>query len=309
MRLPTIALLSLLAVAAAGDGGSNKLAVWNRSLAIRQPDGPELIVFKHRNKRLVFVGVQHDSNPTSRTHRLIESTFGIFSARVVIVEGVPTSWGYNPVRLTQVAAEKPDDQGLQPSGETFPAVRGAIKVGSKLLGGEPSDADVRRVVTGLGVADEDLLGFYVLRVVPQWVSQKKFDDLTNDAASALIQKQLDRSRTELGLGPDLLNDSESWRRWRLMVNPGADPKTVDVEEAGPLADGPWPTSRIAASISRARDAHLYELTVAQLAEHGAVMVIYGGSHALIQYPALRSLLGKPCYRGAVAKAVPRSCRT
>lgn len=310
LRLPAIAFLGLFALAAcAGSGESNKLAVWTKSLAASQPDGPELIVFKRGKQRLVFVGVKHDSDPTSSTHRLIASTFGLVKTRVVIVEGVPTSWGYNPAHLTQMADEKPDAQGLLASGETFPTVSGALQSGSKLLGGEPSDTDVRRIATELGVTDQDLLGFYVLRVVPQWVSQKKFDDLRSSAASGLINQQLDRSRKELALNSDLLRNADEWRRWRLSQNPGADSKMVNVEEAGPLADGPWPTSRIAASISRARDTHLYEVTKAQLAEYGSVMVIYGGSHALIQYPALRALLGRPCYRGAVAQDVPYSCRT
>ncbi len=308
-RLLTVAPLTVVALAGCvANSDVEKLATWSQSLAASQSDGPETLVFERGTRKLAFVGVQHESDPASTTHRLIAATFGVFKPRVVIVEGVPTSWGYNPARLLRITEEKPDDRGLLPSGETFPAVRGAVEAGSKLLGGEPDDADVRRMTSRLGVTDQDLLGFYVLRVVPQWLSQKKFDDLESSDATDLIGHQLERSRKELGLGTGVLQSAEAWRSWRLLKNPKASLKTVDVEETGPLADGPWPTNAIAASISRARDTHLYEVTKQQLISHDKVMVIYGGSHALIQYPALTVLLGRPCYRGTNVEDVSRSCK-
>jgi hypothetical protein len=309
LRPLTVAIFTATALASCVAGiGADKLAIWTDTLAASQLDGPEILVFARGKSKLAFVGVQHDSDPASSTHRLIASTFDIFTPRVVIVEGAPTSWGYNPARLLRVSDERTDAQGLLPSGETFPAVRGAIGAGSKLLGGEPDDADVRRITSRLSVTDQDLLGFYVLRVVPQWLSQKKFDDLESSSATVLIGRQLERSRKELGLGSGILQSADAWRSWRLLKNPTANAKTVDVEEAGPLADGPWPTNAIAAAISRARDTHLYELTRQQLTTHGDVMVVYGGSHALIQYPALTALLGRPCYRGTKVEDVSGSCK-
>jgi hypothetical protein len=309
-KLSAIAFLGLLVLAGcASGGGSEKLAMWTQELAASQPHHPEIIVFQRGTQRLVFIGVHHDADPRSPTHQLIASTLDLIPTRVVIVEGAPTSWGHNPPRLLEVANERPDANGLLPSGETNPTVRGALKAGSQLLGGEPQDADVHRSAADLGVTDEDLLGFYVLRVVPQWVSQKEFDDLESAKASELIDDMLDLSRQELKLGPELLNDAGAWRRWRLSRNPQAHPKMVDIEEAGPLVDGPWPTSRIAASISRARATHLYDLIKAQLAEQGSVTVVFGDSHALIQYPALTALLGKPCYRGTLPADAQRLCST
>lgn len=191
-KLLASAILGFWALAGCmNTSNSKKLAVWNQTLAASQPDHPELIVFQRGSQRLAFIGVHHDSNPASATHQLIADTLGFIPSRIVIVEGAPTSWGYNPQRLVDFADEKPDSHGLLPSGETDPAVRGALKAGGKLLGGEPNDADVRRIANDLGVTDEDLLGFYVLRVVPQFVSWKKFDDLESVAAGELIDEMLD----------------------------------------------------------------------------------------------------------------------
>jgi len=300
---------SLLVSACTSSRGSEKLAVWTQALADSQRDGPELLLFRRGDRKLAFIGVQHDSDPASRTHRLIDSTFLIFKPRVVIVEGAPTSWGYNPKRLIEVGGQRPDAQGLLPEGETVPTVRGALASGSIIVGGEPSDSDVRRIAATRGVSDEDLLGFYVLRVVPQWLSQREFDDLSSTRATALIDNQLSRSRAELKLSTDLLPDAAAWRRWRLERNVGASPNRIDIKEAGPLADGPWKTSQVGAAISRARDTHLYELTRAELAKHRSVLVVFGGSHALIQLPALKRLMGPPCYRGDNAESVPMTCES
>lgn len=300
-------LASLMVSACTSSHGSEKLAVWNQALAESQRAGPELLLFQRGDRKLAFIGVQHDSNPASKSHRLIESTFIAFQPRVVIVEGAPTSWGYNPRRLLEVGNQRPDIHGLLPDGETVPAVRGALASGSIIVGGEPSDANVRRIAATGGISDEDLLGFYVLRVVPQWLSQREFDDLSSTRATALIDKQLARSRAELELSSNLLPDAAAWRRWRLERNVGASPNRIDIQEAGPLADGPWKTSQVGAAISRARDTHLFELTRAELAKYRSVLVVFGGSHALIQLPALRTLMGQPCYRGDNVKSVPKSC--
>lgn len=300
-------LIASFVTSACTSQGSEKLAVWTQALADSQHDGPELLLFQRGDRKLAFVGAQHDSDPDSRTHRLIDSTFLVFKPRIVIIEGAPTSWGYNPTRLIEVGSQRPNAQGLLPDGETVPTVRGALASGSIIIGGEPSDADVRRIVATRGVSDEDLLGFYVLRVIPQWLSQREFDDLKSTRATALIDKQLARSRAALKLSADLLPDATAWRRWRLERNFGASSDRIDIEEAGPLADGPWKTSQVGAAISRARDNHLFELTKAEIAKHRSVLVVFGGSHALIQLPALEELMGAPCYRGEKVESIPKSC--
>lgn len=305
-RLTAAAVLLVLGSCGASDP-SNRLAVWTRALSDAQTDGPQLLVFQRNGRRLVFVAVEHEANPRSPTHRLITSAFAL-SPRIVIVEGLPTSRGYDPPDLAEIAGEQPQANGLLANGETVPAVSGALQSGASLLGGEPEDEQVRVITATLGVSDEDLLGFYVLRVVPQWLVQRQITDLANENATELINQQLARSRSELGLSADVLPDADSWRLWRLAKNRRADPHRLDVEEAGPLSDGPWPTSRIGAAISRARDTHLYRLIEAQLRRARSVMVVFGGSHALIQLPALQMLLGPPCYRGSEPVDALKTCR-
>lgn len=288
--------------------GEGLLATWTRRLAMAQEDGPELLLFRRGDQTLAFVGVEHDPGPTSATHRLIKATAAGITPKIVIIEGVPTAWGYDPARILAIAGEVPDANGLLPSGETVPAVQGAQLPGAKVIGGEPTDTEVRRITSALGVHEEDLLGFYVLRAVPIWFSQRQTTDLTSPRASLLIDQDLDDSRKALGIDAAVLPDAAAWRRWRATRKAGSDPQQIDIKEAGPLADGPWPTSRIGAAISQALDRHLYRLTRMQLAEHRSVMVVYGASHATIQLPAMHAVLGEACYRIKAVEAAVRACR-
>lgn len=303
----TSSIVLAVLVGCSGSQGSDALASWTRSLAATQIDGPELTIFRHRSDLLIFVGVEHDADPSGPTHQLIGSAFALAAPEVVIVEGIPTDWGIDSPKLISLAEEALDAHGLQPNGETVPAVRGALRHGSRLLGGEPSDRQVRETVNRLGYNDRDLLGFYVLRVVPQWIIQDEIADLADPRAINLINEELARSSATLGLSQNILPNAASWYAWRRQRNPAAHSARLAIEEAGPLADGPWPSSRIGAAISRVRDVHLYNLTVQQLSEHQTVMVVYGGSHALIQRPALTKLLGQPCYQGVNIEQARESC--
>lgn len=287
----------------AGQPDNSALAPWTQALAATQRDGPEITVYKRGSKLVVFIGVEHDADPAGPTHRLISSAFDMASPKIVIVEGIPTAQGLDPPKLMALAQEPLDSQGLQPNGETVPTVRSALKNRSRLIGGEPSDREVREITSRFGVSERNLLGFYVLRVVPQWISQGQITDLADPRATNLINQQLIRSRAELGVEESALPNAGSWLAWRKQLNPGADPARFETKEAGPLVDGPWRTSRIGAAVSRARDTHLFDLTAKQLNEHQSVVVVFGGSHALIQRPALVKLLGQPCY---VGEDIPRA---
>ncbi len=286
-----------------------RLASWTKQLRDSQSEDPFLYVYRKGNARLIFVGAQHENDPASKTFALIRDAFTVWNIDTVIVEGFASEAGPDASALLALATETLDSDGKQPNGEVVPAVRSAVQMGSKVLGGEASDLDVMRFAKSNGIKPVDVLGFYALRVIPQWLRDGSLASTRDPNLAALVEKQLSRSARDLGLADQTLSGFASWAQWYRSTNGKAIEGGIDIEEAGPLSDGPWPTNRIAAAIAKARDAHVLALVEEQISTGKSTIVVFGGSHALILRPALNEGLGEPCYVGSDISVAKQLCLT
>jgi hypothetical protein len=267
------------------------------------------MVFRRPGQLVTLVGVEHDNDPAGMTFQLIDAAFQLAPVDLVIVEGTRTSLGPDPAVLRALAAEPVDAGGLQPNGETVPTVRGAIGRNATLLGGEPDETQVMERAAQFGVTRQDLVGFYTLRVVPQWLRDGSASAPMDPRLVPLIERQLARIKTMLGEVDTGMSTYTEWAAWYRRTNGREFGIAFDPEETGPLADGPWRTNRIAASIARARDTHLLRVIGSSLHSHRSVMVVYGGSHAMIVRSALERRFGPPCYFGNQIADLRRHCLT
>jgi hypothetical protein len=153
------------------------------------------------------------------------------------------------------------------------------------------------------------LGLYVLRVIPQWLRDRTISGTRDEKLPELVERQLSRSLNGLGIAKPPFTDFGGWADWYRSTNHKLIGDGLDIEEVGPLADGPWPSNRIAWSISKARDAHLLGMIERQLAEERSIVVVFGGSHAAILQPALDAGLGPPCYVGSDLSQARSRCLT
>jgi hypothetical protein len=285
-----------------------KLHAWTTTLRDRQPEDAFATVHKVGDKHLVFIAAKHANRDDSLTFRLIREAFAAYAFDVVIAEGFATSRGPNPPRIFQYARESgPNAEGFVEGGELVPAALGAEQEGATLWGGEPDDAVVKARLLAQRFSEADLLGFYVLRSIPQWIGERKIDHAADPRLEALVTTALARNRELLQLPPAVLPDHARWAAWYQALNRkpiGADFVT---EEVGPLADGRFGTNRIAYAISLARDAYLHELIVTHLKARKSVLVVFGASHLMIHEPALRAVLGRACYKGADLAQSLRAC--
>ena len=284
-----------------------QLSAWTAALRAAQPEDAYAAVYKTGDGKLVFLGAKHSTQTGSLTFRIVNDTYAFFDIDAVIVEGFPHARGPNPARLIEWAAEKKEIDGFQEGGETVPTVRGALREGATLWGGEPNDADIQDRVLAQGFSREDLLGFYTLRSVPQWMRERRIDHAQDPRARGLIEDELVWNRARLGFAPNMLPDYEAWARWYGGVNGKPFGKAFDAEETAPLADGAYGSNRVAAAISRARAAFLHALIVDRMNEGGVLMVVFGGSHLMIHRPALDHALGAPCYVGAELREARAAC--
>jgi len=287
----------------------DRLQPWTTSLRDQQPVDAFAVVYRARTRRLVFVAAKHANRDDSLTFRLIRAAYAGFAFDIVIAEGFATSRGPNPPRLLQYASESgANGEGFVEGGETVPTVLGAQQEGAVLWGGEPDDSVVKASLLAQGFSAEDLLGFYVLRNIPQWTGERRIGHAGDPRLEALVSEALVRNRAALGLPGTVLAGFPEWAAWYQALNRKPIDASFVTEEVGPLADGRFGTNRIAYAVSRARDAYLHDLIVSHLNARKSVLVVFGASHLMIQRPALDAVLGSPCYVGANLARAAVACR-
>ena len=175
-------------------------------------------------------------------------------------------------------------------------------------GGEPDDAQVRDALAAQGVSADDLLGFYTLRTVPQWLRERKISDVEDARLPDLINAELARNRERLALrgfplarlrGVGLMVRAHQrqaiWGGFRAGRDRAARRRTTCLKLIR-HADFPG-ALRIPARFHR------------RTSDAGAtVMVVFGKSHSTIQRPALDAMLGNTCHAGSeLTSAAPRRC--
>lgn len=285
----------------------DKLEPWTTQLRDAQPEDAFAALYVRRAQRLLFVGAQHANRTDSLTFRLIEQAYASLPVDTVIVEGFSYSDGPNSERLTKWVERQRETNGFLEGGEAVPAIRGARVRGADVWGGEPDDAAIRDGVLVRGFSLEDLLGFYTLRSVPQWIREEKISGPGDERVKSLIIGELEHNRTRLSAAATVLPDYAAWARWYAQTNRKDFDATFELEEVGPLADGRYRSNKIAEAIARARDGFLLTIIARHLSARESVMVVFGESHLMILQPALDSMLGPPCYVGSRLETAPSHC--
>ena len=130
------------------------------------------------------------------------------------------------------------------------------------------------------------------------VRERQIASVDDVRVPALIDAELARNRERLGLSATILPGFESWSEWYARTNGKLFGAKFEPEETGPLADGRYGSNRIAAAISRSRDAFLLDTIAERLNAGETLLVVFGRSHLMIQRPALDAMLGPPCYVGS-----------
>jgi hypothetical protein len=285
------------------------LARWTTALRDAQPEEAFAAVYQLGRERLVFVAAKHANRDDSLTFRLIREAYASFRFDTVIAEGFATSRGANPSSVIKYGLEsKADPQGFVEAGETAPVVVGSMQQRAELWGGEPDDLSIKARVVASGISDRDLLGFYILRNLPQWIEERKIENSSDARLPALVEAELPRRRASLGLASTVLPGHAEWSRWYESLNGKPISAGFQTEEVGPLADGQFGTNHVAYQISRSRDSHLHQLIVDRLNAGQSILVVFGASHLMIQRPALDKALGAPCYVGNDLKRAASVCR-
>jgi hypothetical protein len=284
-----------------------KVRSWTTHLRDTQPEDAFAAVYARGTQYLIFVAAKHSIRSNSLTFRLIGDAYASFRVNTAIVEGPPYSRGANADRLIKWIDAQRETDGSIEAGEIVPAVRGAQTQKAAVFGGEPDDAYLRDHVLAKGFSKQDILGFYTLRSIPQWVGEQKINGAGDDRVKPLVKAELEHNRERLSLPSTVLPDFAAWAEWYAQTNQKAFGAAFDPEEVGPLADGHYGSNKIAEAISHVRDEFLLNTIAQHWNEDESIIVVFGASHLMILRPALDSMLGDPCYQGSDLKSASAPC--
>lgn len=257
-------------------------------------DGTVTFVYSGCGKQLAFIAAEHGNDPDSDTFKAVTAAMAN-APDLVLIEGVPHSRGANfqpLVDYAQSVAGTPGDS------EPMLTTRLAIGAGIDVMGAEPDDADVLAYAKREGIGATDVIGFYVLRQLPQMVRAGDVDGPNDPRMAGVIADLVPYFAQDAGLSPDAVADIDTlpeFATWYAALNGSTFAQSNTSYDVSPSSNipAPKPTNRIADTVADARDAFILKRIEEALAEHDEVLIVYGGSHQTVQDPSLRAAFGAP----------------
>jgi len=146
---------------------------WNDYKASSQKQFPYVVKYEGCDKTLFYVAVNHTNAPDSKTYQAIETVFKRADVDMAIVEGFPSQSGISPAQMLAYAESVENNPA---DSEPYFTIRQAIASGADFMGGEPTDSDILTAVADNGISPVDLLGFYIVRQIPQLIRSKSLSD-------------------------------------------------------------------------------------------------------------------------------------
>ena len=244
---------------------------------------PYNVIYKNKLKELQFVAAFHGVGVYSSTFQMIKKTVDLFQPEVVIVEGIHSSLGMDAPCLIKIAKTQ-FSQDFQSCGESIYSIYLAHSNNFSFIGGEPDEEEIVRGCVKWGYTLQDILGFYLVRQVPQWRREGKlevsFDSLAEEFIS-VYQERLNLTQYT----KDIFYD------WYIeKTGCFFNLKNVSEESSMPLESGTF-LQKISAKITMLRDEHLQKVIEQNINRFDRVLVVYGRAHHIIHRGALEEYFG------------------
>lgn len=242
---------------------------------------------------LFYFGVGHSSNPDDPMFSSIESEFERMKPDLILVEGI----GNLPEK--RAAYEQSEhklsrDEIIRNYGESGFALNLAIQAGIACESPEPKDSEMYQALLEQGFSRENIFAQQVLLILPQYHRQ-----IERGGFREYARPHIDNFKKSTDW-----NDFDYSYENAIRICEGVLGKKINVEtESQPIEyvdPIPWndrkDTQTIFNEISRATTIFRDRFMVARVAElvrtYKKIFVVFGGSHAVMQEPALRELMGE-----------------
>ncbi|MDA9951338.1 hypothetical protein N9D31_02070 [Oligoflexaceae bacterium] len=262
---------------------------------------PYVAKFTVGEKELLYLLSKHVSqkdyprvidHPTLVTIRRL---FKKFKPQVVIVEGIPSGDELSPKNFLG-HTQKCRSRKFSGCGESFFAIDQAVQNGGEFISGEPSEEYIQHFLAKSGFSKTDILGFYMVRQIPQ---MKRHDEFSKKDFPKECERVLSHYRKRLGMVAAFsCDDFKKWYEAHMKK-----PKNfldIDNNDSAPHGgkDATY-VQRISHQVGIARDRTIVKRIETMMNQFDRVLIVYGGSHYLLQEKSLTGALGKPAFFKAV----------
>jgi hypothetical protein len=267
----------------------NLIRVWDENSKYDQ-EPPYVYSKKRNNKELKYISVVHTRSLNDSTAKLIKETIETFKPDIVIVEGVPTSYGFDiEIQKQAIDCIKNIEISGRPCGERDYTLKVAADNKIPFIGGEPGQEDERVYLTDYN--EEEILFYYVARNLNQMIeaklsninsvrekndSQRIFETIEDDYKKMLSQqlRSNDVNKPEY--------DFDKFKKWYSKSSGKGefDPFKSQSSDYAPKNSGTELTelNKMSFQIDKAREPNILKTIQTQLNTYSKVLVVYGSAH-------------------------------
>ena len=254
-------------------------------------DRPYIFKIKNGQKKLNYFGAAHGSDPSDEQFNQIEHAFQEADPDIVFVEGVHVSGDI--ARFNNYVANQSRNVAIEEGGEPRFTLKLAIQKGIEWRSPEPQEEEMYNFLIEKGYTKDEIFAWCVFRLLPQYSWQTK-----RDAFEKFVESYIERFKGATRWEGFIYSYENALRLGEQILG-----RKIDVENVVAPADIidpiPWPEmkdtqtvlNRINETTGQFRDRKIVMAIAEALKSHDKVFVVYGSSHAVMQEPALRALLG------------------
>ncbi|MFN7038057.1 MAG: hypothetical protein ACK4OM_00600 [Alphaproteobacteria bacterium] len=243
---------------------------------------PFLLEFSKANKKLWYIGAVHSNELNSETFKLIDSFFSKHTPDIVIIEGLETKESkkiHNLIKAKCSNLKSITNQSF--CEENLYTALKAQEFNIPVIGGEPIDEELLRIVKQYGYDEEDYINFWFSSAIPQLYREGKLT----------LFNQIESNYTEFAKSfPSRNLKYASYKAWlEDKILKVEFQELINANFTAPIKDGNY-LQQLSSIIGIERDKHIVKIIFNSLSRYNKVLIVYGHSHVLTQLPAFEAYI-------------------
>jgi hypothetical protein len=249
---------------------------------------PYMESYRRGGDELRFIAVAHEGG-WGPTHVTIEKAWQELTPALVIIEGIDSDANSTSEKIISRRIKLCANLDSKICDEGSYAVDLATRSGVPILGGEPSEREIRKGALAAGFSIDDMLGFYVVRQIPEWTRDGTFrEENLSDRVNRFIQDCAGK------FGEDTKFD---WQRFSVWYKQKTGKEfavgQITTEDPAPIS-GPGTTiiNAISRAVENIRNKHLISEIFRVLPTYKNLLIVYGQGHLKETRPIFREKLGR-----------------